>query len=234
MEARTTIQAALASVRERIAGAAHRSGRLPEDITVVAVTKTHPEAVVRDAFAAGLRHFGENRVQEAAPKIATLADLRPRGAAFHLVGHLQSNKAGKAVEVFDTVQSVDSVELAYRLARLAESAGRVLPIMVEVDLAGEATKSGLPPADLFVALDAIRGLGSLRVEGLMVLPPYFEDADAARPFFVRLRELGDGALARGLLQGSALSMGMSHDFEVAIEEGATHVRIGTALFGARR
>ncbi len=226
------IGARAAAVRERIAGAALRAGRRPEEITLVAVSKTFPAAAVRGAFAAGLRHFGENRVQEAEGKVGELADLRPAGIVWHLVGHLQSNKARKALALFDRLHSVDSAELAARLAQIGgERPGTTVRILVQVDLAGEATKSGLEQDELFSALERIRGMAGLRAEGLMVLPPYEEDPERARPYFARLRKLRDAALERGLLAGSDLSMGMSHDLEAAVEEGATLVRVGTALFG---
>jgi pyridoxal phosphate enzyme (YggS family) len=223
----------VAAVRERIARAAARGGRRPQDVTLVAVSKTFPAEAVREAFAAGIHDFGENRVQEAEAKIAAGSDLRPQGLRWHLVGHLQSNKARRAAQLFDRIHSVDEIELGRRLDRIAAELGKALPVLVEVDLAGEATKSGLPEAELLPALEALRALGGLRVEGLMVIPPYEEDPERVRPFFVRLRQLRDRALAAGLLAGSELSMGMSHDFEVAIEEGATMVRVGTALFGER-
>ncbi len=223
----------VAAVRERIARAAARAGRRPEDVTLVAVSKTFPADAVRAAFAAGLREFGENRVQEAERKIEATAELKAQGLRWHLVGHLQSNKAKRAAELFDHVHSVDDVELGRRLDRAAAERGRALPVFVEVDLAGEATKHGVPAERLVETLEALRPLASLRVQGLMVLPPYAEDPEATRPYFRRLRELRDDARARGLLAGDALSMGMSHDLEVAVEEGATLVRVGTALFGER-
>jgi pyridoxal phosphate enzyme (YggS family) len=222
------------AVRERIARAAERAGRAPDAVRLVAVSKTHPVERVREAFAAGLREFGENRVQEAEAKIEALADLRAAGLRWHLIGHLQSNKARRAAALFDVVHSIDSAELGLRLARLGQEAGRPLRGLVQVDLAGEATKSGLPEADLLPALEALRGAEGLQVEGLMLLPPFLEDAEAVRPYFRRLRELLERARAEGLLAGRELSMGMSHDFEVAVAEGATLVRVGTALFGERQ
>jgi hypothetical protein len=218
----------VAAVRERIARAAARAGRRPEDVTLVAVSKTFPAEAVRSVFAAGLRDFGENRVQEAEGKAAALAELRTSGLRWHLVGHLQANKARKAGALFDCIHSVDE-----RLDRVAEELGRRLEVFVEVNLGGEASKQGLPEARLLPTLETLRPLRSLRVLGLMVLPPYDEDPEKVRPFFSRLREARDRALAAGLLEGGQLSMGMSHDLEVAIEEGATHVRVGTALFGER-
>jgi pyridoxal phosphate enzyme (YggS family) len=224
----------VAAVRERIARAAERARRSPDAIRLVAVSKTHPVDAVREAFAAGVRDFGENRVQEAEPKIAATGDLVARGAAWHLVGHLQSNKARRAAGLFALVQSIDSVELALRLARAAGEAGGTLRGLVEVDLAGEQSKYGLPEAELLQALAALRGQPGLRLEGLMVLPPLLEDAEAVRPYFRRLRALRDRALGEGLLAAGELSMGMSHDFEAAVEEGATVVRVGTAIFGERQ
>jgi pyridoxal phosphate enzyme (YggS family) len=222
----------VAAVRERIARAAERASRPPDDITLVAVSKTFPAEAVRAAFAAGVRHFGENRVQEASTKIDALADLRSRGLQWHLIGHLQSNKGRKAASLFDVVQSVDSVALAERLARAATESGRALRVLVQVDLAGEATKSGVSEADLTEALRRMGGLDGLQVSGLMALPPYL-GPEEVRPYFRRLRILRDEAVREGLLDGSDLSMGMSHDFEAAVEEGATIVRVGTAIFGAR-
>jgi pyridoxal phosphate enzyme (YggS family) len=222
----------VAAVRERIARAAERASRPPADVTLVAVSKTHPAQAVRAAFAAGVRDFGENRVQEAEPKIAEMSDLA--GARWHLVGHLQSNKVRRAAALFGLVQSIDSVEIAERLARVAEESGREVRGLVEVDLAGEATKYGLPEAELLPALQALRGRAGLRLEGLMLLPPLLDDPEAVRPYFRRLRALRDRALGEGLLAAGELSMGMSHDFEAAVEEGATLVRVGTAIFGERR
>jgi PLP dependent protein len=223
----------VAAVRERIALAAARAGRRPEDVTLVAVSKTFPAEAVRAGFEAGLRDFGENKVQEAEAKIASLGDLRAAGARFHLIGHLQDNKARKASALFDRVHSIDGADRARRLARLLAETRREMPIFVQVDLAGEAARHGVPEGELFPTLETIRALDALRVEGLMTLPPATDDPEAARPYFRRLRELRDGALERGLLQGSHLSMGMSHDLEPAVEEGATMVRVGTALFGGR-
>mgnify|MGYP001147817185 CR=1 FL=1 len=221
----------VAAVRERIARAAERASRSPGDVTLVAISKTHPAEAVRAAFAAGVRDFGENRVQEAEPKIAATADLA--GVRWHLVGHLQSNKARRAAALFEVVQSVDTVDLARRLGRAAAEAGRTLRALVQVDLAGEETKFGLPERELVPTLEALKGAEGLRLEGLMLLPPLFEDPEGARPFFRRLRQLRDEARAAGLLAGGELSMGMSHDLEPAVEEGATVVRVGTAIFGER-
>jgi pyridoxal phosphate enzyme (YggS family) len=224
----------VAAVRERIARAAERASRPPGDVILVAVTKTHPEQAVRAAFAAGVRDFGENRVQEAEPKVAATADLVAAGLRWHLVGHLQSNKARRAVALFGFVQTVDSLELGRRLARIGAETARPVRTLVQVDLAGEETKFGLREAELLPTLEALRGVEGLLVEGLMVLPPYFDEAEQARPYFRRLRSLRDRAQAAGLLAGGELSMGMSHDFEAAVEEGATMVRVGTAIFGERK
>lgn len=223
----------VAAVRERIARAAERASRPPESVTLVAVSKTFPADDVRAAFAAGVRDFGENRVQEAEPKIEALEGLSAAGLRWHLIGHLQSNKARRAAALFHTVQSLDSLELGRKLAREAQQAGSELPVLVQVDLAGETTKFGLPEPELMGVLEALRGTAGLRVDGLMVLPPFFDEPEHARPFFRRLRALHEQAVAAGLLAGRELSMGMSHDFEVAVEEGATMVRVGTALFGGR-
>lgn len=223
----------LAAVRERMARAAGRASRRAEEITLVAVSKTHPPELVREAHAAGLRDFGENKIQEAEAKIAALSDLRAR-LRWHLVGHLQANKAKKAATLFDRIHSVDSAPLALKLEHYAAVAGKSLEVLIQVDLAGEETKHGVGEARLFPLLEALRGLRSVRATGLMILPPFSEDPETTRPYFRRLRELRDRALAQDLLLGSELSMGMSHDFEAAIEEGATHVRVGTAVFGERR
>jgi pyridoxal phosphate enzyme (YggS family) len=224
----------VAAVREQIARAAARAGRAPDDITVVAVSKTQPPDAVREAFAAGLRHFGENKVQEAEGKIAALEDLRAAGLRWHMIGHVQSNKGRRAAELFDAVDSVDDVTLAKRLERGAEQARRQLPVLIQVDLGKEATKFGLDEAHLFPTLEQLRGYKAVHVEGLMVLPPLADDPEAARPYFRRLRELLEQARGQGLVRGRTLSMGMSHDFEVAIQEGATQVRVGTAIFGERK
>jgi len=223
----------VAAVRERIARAAARAGCQAEDVTLVAVSKTHPPALVREAVEAGLRDFGENRVQEAESKGTELSSLRSVGLRWHLVGHLQANKARKAAALFDRIHSVDGIEIGRKLDRVAAEQGRSLGVLVQVDLAGESTKHGVEEAALFALLEDARGWEALRMDGLMILPPWSADPEGSRPFFRRLRELRDQARARGLLAGSELSMGMSHDLEVAVEEGATLVRVGTALFGER-
>jgi PLP dependent protein len=224
----------VAAVRERIARAAAKAGRDAETVTLVAVSKTQGAEAVREAFAAGVRVFGENRVQEAEAKASALADLREGGLQWHLVGHLQVNKAKKAAPLFDLVHSVDSTDLARKLAGLAAECGRTLRALVQVDLAGEETKFGVPEAELSPVLESLRALPGLSLEGLMLIPPLFEEPERARPFFRRLRVLRDDALDEGLLASGFLSMGMSHDFDIAIEEGATLVRVGTAIFGERK
>jgi pyridoxal phosphate enzyme (YggS family) len=225
----------VARVRERIAAAARRGGRNPDDITLMGVSKTFPVDRIREAYAAGLRVFGENRVQEFGEKAGALRDLD--GAEWHLIGHLQSNKAAKASELFGAVDSVDSVKLAERLNATAEKAGKALPILIEINVGGEDAKSGVAPGsdELEQILSAAPRLGNLQFRGLMTVPPYSENPEDARPFFRQLREIRDAVAARRLraIAMGTLSMGMSHDFEIAIEEGSTCVRVGTAIFGDR-
>lgn len=238
-------------VRKHIAAAAERAGRKVEEITLVAISKTFPAQSIREACNAGVRHFGENRVQEWESKRPSLEDLP---ATWHLVGHLQSNKAARAAQLFHTIDSVDSLHLARKIEDAQKAAARVqpvgaagagsenrrLPVLIQVHLGGEESKSGVEEADLFSVAQAILELPHLELRGLMCLPPYAEDPEQARPYFRRLRELQEDLRRR--LRGShhleatlpELSMGMSHDFEVAIEEGATQVRLGTALFGSRK
>ena len=221
------------SIRKRIASAARRVGRDPNEIKLVAVSKTHPSDAIRSAIVAGQFIFGENKVQEAESKID---EVGRDGIEWHLIGHLQSNKARKAVQLFDVIQSVDSLELARRLERICIEENRSeLPVLVQVDLAGEATKSGIAVADLPRLIEFLTSCARLAFIGLMVLPPFFDDAEATRWFFVRLREIRDRLVSEGKFRrGSGeLSMGMSNDFEAAILEGATMVRIGTALFGGK-
>lgn len=222
----------LGDIRQRIAAAAQRSGRDASDIKLVAVTKTHPVEVLREALDAGISVFGENKVQEAEGKIE---EIGRETAEWHLIGHLQSNKARRAVQLFDIIHSVDSLELAERLERICSEEGRdVLPVFVQVDLAGEATKSGVDENELPELIDRLQACRHLQFDGLMILPPYFEDPGATRPYFTRLREIRDRLREQDVFAGEGeLSMGMSHDFEVAIEEGATVVRVGTAIFGER-
>ncbi len=225
----------LSEVRERIAAAASRAGRGPEDIALMAVSKTFPPEAIREAYHAGQRLFGENRVQEFAEKAGALNDLAD--AEWHLIGHLQSNKAAKAAELFAAVDSVDSLRLAEKLNAAAQKANKCLPVLIEVNIGGEAAKSGAAPdsPELEQLLAAAPALEALQFRGLMTIPPFTEDPQRTRPFFRRLRELRDQIAARHLpaIRLDVLSMGMSHDFEVAIEEGSTCVRVGTAIFGAR-
>ena len=225
----------IARVQEQIAVAASRASRNPEEITLMAVSKTFPAESIREAYAAGLRVFGENRVQEFAGKAAAVRDLHD--AEWHLIGHLQTNKAAKAAELFDAVDSVDSLRMAEKLNGFAESAGKTLSVLIEINLGGEPTKSGIPPGtdELEQILQAAPRWGNLKIQGLMTVPPYTEDFEGSRPYFRQLRQIRESIAARALPQiGMAvLSMGMSHDFEVAIEEGATCVRVGTAIFGLR-
>ncbi len=225
----------VARVRERIAAAAQRVGRNPEEITLMGVSKAFPVERIREAHAAGLRVFGENRVQEFADKAGSLHDLSD--AEWHLIGHLQSNKATKAAELFGAIDSVDSVRLAEKLNGAAEKAGKTLPILIEINVGGEDAKSGVAPAsrELEQVLLAAPRWRNLRIRGLMMVPPYSENPEDARPFFRQLREICDRIASQELTETrmDVLSMGMSYDFEVAIEEGSTCVRVGTAIFGER-
>jgi len=217
-----TLERRLAEVRLRIAKAAERAGRDAAQIKLVAVTKVFPAQLIRDAYALGLREFGENYVQEFETKLPEVSGLSE--ARFHLIGHLQSNKSRRAAEIFQTIQTVDSAKLARRL----DESGRPLDILLEVKLSEEQAKSGAAPKELPELIAAVRGCANLRLAGLMTMPPWSDDPEQSRPYFRRLREL---ALQHGLAD---LSMGMSHDLEVGIEEGATIVRVGTALFGRRK
>ena len=223
----------VARVRERIAAACARAGRSERDFRLMAVSKTHPANAIREAFAAGVTLFGENRVQEFAEKHA---ELRNIGAEFHLIGHLQSNKAAKAAELFSAVDSVDSLKLAERLNAAAEKLDKTLAVLLEVNVGGEEAKSGFAPDsdELRALLTKATDLRHLQVRGLMTIPPHTEDPNGARPHFQTLRALRD-RMAKDFpqLKLSELSMGMSHDYEVAIEEGSTCVRVGTAIFGER-
>jgi hypothetical protein len=225
----------IAAIRDRIAAAAHRAGRAPEQVALMAVSKTHPAARIREAYDAGLRLFGENRVQEFAAKTPELTDTS--GAEWHMIGHLQTNKAAKAVELFDDVDSIDTVKLAERLDAAALSLNKKSGVLIEVNVGGEAAKSGLvlSSRELEELLLAAPRLEALEFRGLMTVPPFAGDPEGARPYFRRLRELRDTIAARKLpcVGMEILSMGMSHDFEVAIEEGSTCVRVGTAIFGER-
>lgn len=222
-----------ADVRVRVDTAARRSHRSPDDVKLIAISKTHPPETIIAALALGMTDFGENRVQEAETKIAELGRGRAR---WHLVGHLQSNKARRAVKLFDYVHSLDSVDLAQRLDHACLAEGRAeLPVLIQIDLGGETTKTGIDPRALPELLAVVNTQERLQLVGLMTLPPYFENPDCARPYFKTLREMRDELRTQGYFgkHPGELSMGMSHDFEIAIEEGATMVRVGTALFGER-
>ncbi len=222
----------VARVKERIAAACRRSGRRVEDVRLVAISKTMPPELIRAAYDAGLREFGENRVQEARAKRPALADLT---ATWHLVGHLQTNKAGPARELFHWIHSVDSLRLAEKLAQAAPCSSDRLPVLLEVNLGEEAAKSGVRAEEAALLAEQVARLETLDLRGLMVIPPFLEDPEQVRPYFRRLRELAREIASRNLPNVSMqdLSMGMSHDFEVAIEEGSTMVRVGTAIFGPR-
>jgi len=213
-----------------MARSASRAGRAGEDITLVAVSKTFPPEAIRDAYELGVRHFGENRVQEWESKRATVTGL---DATWHLIGHLQSNKARRAANLFSRVDSVDSIALAQKLDATAAAEGNRLKVLIEVHQGGEETKSGVPEADLPALTKGMAHLRNLELLGLMTIPPYFEEPERVRPYFRRLRELRDKTGAQLGLPLTVLSMGMSHDFEIAIEEGATEIRVGTGIFGQR-
>jgi len=225
----------IAQVRERIAAAARRAGRNPDEITLMGVTKTFPAERIREGYAAGLRVFGENRVQEFAGKADALRDLRD--VEWHLIGHLQTNKTAKAAELFDAVDSVDSVRMAEKLNAFAAGADKTLSVLIEINVGGERAKSGVAPGsdELEQILQSAPRWGSLKICGLMSVPPYTEDPEGSRGYFRQIRQIRDSIAARALptIGTAVLSMGMSHDFEVAIEEGATCVRVGTAIFGER-
>ena len=226
------IRAGILRVRERIAVAARKAGRSSEEITLIGISKTQPAEAIRAAYEGGLRHFGENRVQEWEGKRGGLGDLQ---ASWHLVGHLQSNKAGRAAGLFHSVDSVDDFALAQRLdrARDGQNVDRRLRLLLEVRVEQEESKSGAKAEEAAALVEKVVALPHLELAGLMCIPPFLEDTEKVRPYFSRLRELRDslaGTIGREL---PVLSMGMSHDFEVAIEEGATEVRVGTAIFGSR-
>jgi pyridoxal phosphate enzyme (YggS family) len=222
-------------VRDRISAAARRAGRRPEEVALMAVSKTFPAERILEAYDAGLRLFGENRVQEFASKADEVLDLS--GAEWHMIGHLQTNKAAKAAELFSAIDSVDSLKLAEKLSASARSLGKNLNVLIEINVGGEEAKSGVAPdtAGLESLLQSAPRLESLTIRGLMTIPPFTDDPQQARPYFRKLRELRDQIAARNLpaIHMVTLSMGMSHDFEVAIEEGSTCVRLGTAILGER-
>ncbi|CAN5424038.1 YggS family pyridoxal phosphate-dependent enzyme [soil metagenome] len=216
----------LAEVQQKIEQAANKVGRNPNEIKLVAVSKTHPIEVLNKAIEAGAKTFGENKVQEAESKIEEIGREK---VEWHLIGHLQSNKARTAVQLFDIIHSLDSVKLAERLERICKEEKRQdLAVLIQVDLANEATKNGVDEKDLPQLVEFLQTCECLKFAGFMLLPPYFEDAEKVRPYFRKLREIRDKILPHG-----ELSMGMSHDFEIAVEEGATLIRVGTAIFGER-
>ena len=223
----------LADVRARLAAATQRSGRQSDQVRLIAISKTHPVPVIQQAIELGATDLGENRVQEAEGKIAEIGREKVR---WHLVGHLQANKSRRAVSLFDVIHSLDTVDLARRLDRLCVEEGRdSLPVLIQVDLGHEETKSGIDESEITHLVENLGPLTRVKLIGLMTLPPFFDDPEQSRPFFRRLRELRDELNRRGAFgdRTGELSMGMTHDFEVAIEEGATMVRVGTAIFGAR-
>jgi len=231
--AETALAERLARVRAKIAAAVERSGRRSDEVTLIAISKTHPSSVVSRLVELGATDLGENRVQEAEGKITEVGRDKAR---WHLVGHLQANKARRAVNLFDVIHSLDSIDLAQRLDRLCVEEGRdKLPVLIQVDLGREETKSGIDETELEQLVESLGSLERLHLIGLMTLPPFFENPEDSRPFFCKLRELRDQLAAQGAFGAGKgeLSMGMTNDFEVAIEEGATMVRIGTAIFGER-
>jgi PLP dependent protein len=220
----------IAQVREQIAEACRRAGRSESDVALMAVSKVHPVEAILEAYAAGQRLFGENRVQEFQEKSAALGGLRD--AKFHLIGPLQSNKTNKAAELFDAIDAVDSLKIAQRLDSAAAALGKKLPVLVEVKLSHEESKHGIAPAELMALLEAMAEMKAVEAVGLMTVPPWSEDAEVARPYFKELRRLRDEAVVR-FPTLTQLSMGMSNDFAVAIEEGSNCVRVGTGIFGKR-
>jgi hypothetical protein len=229
----STLVGRIERVRERMRDAARRANRAVDEITLVAVSKTHPVEAIQSAIGGGLAEFGENRVQEAEEKIPVVGR---ETAKWHLIGHLQSNKARRAVELFDVIHSLDSAALALRLNRICDEIQReTLPVLIQVDLGHEATKSGVDEGSVGDVVAAVRESSRLKLVGLMMLPPFFDEVERVRPYFRRLRELRDQLHGEGAFTNhpGELSMGMTHDFEIAIEEGATMIRVGTAIFGAR-
>jgi pyridoxal phosphate enzyme (YggS family) len=230
-----SIAANILQVKDRIAAAARRVSRNSAKITLMGVSKTFPVESIREAYQAGLRIFGENRVQEFAGKVEAMRDLNE--AEWHLIGHLQTNKTAKAAELFDAVDSLDSVRMGDKLNAFAKSVAKKLSVLIEINVGGEQAKSGVAPvsAELEEILQAAPLWINLEIRGLMTVPPYTEDPQGARPYFQELRKTRDAIAARRLpnIGTEVLSMGMSHDFEIAIEEGSTCVRIGTAIFGNR-
>lgn len=229
----TVIAENIRSIVQRISKAASACGRSADDVVLLAVSKNFPVESISRAVAAGLRRFGENRIQEAEGKIPSL--MKFRGLEWHLVGHLQSNKARRAAQLFDVIHSLDSLKLAYRLDNASLEAGKVLSVLLQVNLEHEETKFGADRDQIRDLVEAVSKLKNLCLNGLMAIPPFFEDSEKARPYFAQLRELRDSLESEqpGCLGRQELSMGMTQDFETAIQEGATIVRIGTAIFGRR-
>ncbi len=220
----------LEKIEKRIAAACTRAARPRDAVTLLAVSKTHPPDTIQAATELGLSFFGENKIQEAKAKISQC----PGKARWHFIGHLQSNKCRDAVELFEMIQGVDSLGIAQEINKRAEQAGKTMPILLEVNVAGEGSKFGYRPEQLLADLDALNALARLEIHGLMAIPPYTPGPEKARPYFRKLRELKQQAEARLGVPLPQLSMGMSGDFEIAIEEGATLIRVGTALFGERQ
>jgi len=221
------LEARFKEIKNKINLAAEKAKRNAGEIKLVAVSKTQPSEILRKALETGINIFGENKIQEAEDKILEIGQEK---AEWHLIGHLQSNKARKAVKLFDVIHTIDSVELAERLERICKEEGRAdLSVLIQVDLGGEQTKSGVSENNLPGLVKFLKSCENIKFDGFMILPPFFEDSEKTRPFFKRLREIRDEMLPNG-----ELSMGMSHDFEAAIEEGATIVRVGTAIFGERQ
>jgi PLP dependent protein len=222
------------SIRERIEKAASICGRLPGEVSLLAISKTFPKESIMEAARAGLHQFGENRIQEAEGKIPFLTGIQ--ALEWHLVGHLQTNKAKRAAELFNVIHSLDSVKLALKLNQACLETGKVLSVLLQVDLGGEETKYGADPVHIREIIEGVSNLKGLRLNGLMTIPPFMEDPDKVRPYFAKLRQIRDGLESEqpGCFGLKHLSMGMSHDFEQAIQEGATIIRIGTALFGSRQ
>ena len=228
-----TLTERFANVRQRVEAAAKRCNRTSDKITLIAISKTHPVETLKAGLELGITDFGENRIQEAEGKIFAVGR---NAARWHLVGHLQANKARRAVALFDVIHSLDSPSLAQRLDRLSITLGRAeLPVLIQIDLGGEETKTGIDQRALAELLETLQELKRVHLIGLMTLPPYFENPESARPYFKTLRELRDELQKQGHFAAGAgeLSMGMTHDFEIAIEEGATMLRVGTAIFGDR-
>ncbi len=221
-----TLAQRLETVKNQIKLAAEKAGRNADAVKLIAVSKTHPVNILREAMTAGATVFGENKVQEAETKVA---EIGRDGIEWHLIGHLQSNKVRKAVKVFDVIHTLDSVELAERIERICiEEEIETISVLIQVDLANETTKNGIKEADLPELVAYLKTCERIKFTGLMVIPPYFEDVEVVRPYFKKLREIRDEIIPNG-----ELSMGMSHDFETAIAEGATYIRVGTAIFGER-